>query len=261
MALIGMAVFDTEDNKRSWMTRETLGSLSRTVDWSRHRLIISDNGSCAETHKIYRECSTLPNLRVIYNGKNLGTARAVNQAWALRTPNEGCVKIDNDVVIREHGWLDKLEECIQRDPKIGIIGLKRKDLDETPNAQPGSWNQSQLIMLPHEKGQDWLVVEAVHHVMGTCQLYSAKLLEKIGYLYQMAGLYGFDDSLAATRCKIAGFYSCFYPHYRIDHIDPGNTDFQKWKEDLAGKGMAAFNHCREEYLSGRRSIHHGPSDE
>ncbi len=57
----------------------------------------------------------------------------------------------------------------------------------------------------------------------------------------MDGLYGFDDSLAAVRCQVAGFYNCFYPHVNIDHIDPGTTSYQKWKEGYAGERMADFN--------------------
>lgn len=259
MALIGMAVWDTEINGRSVLTARTLASLHATVDWTRHRLIISDNGSCPETLALYTRNDLPPGTVVIQHGVNRGTARAVNAAWLTRQPGEHALKIDNDVVIHDPGWLDTLEACLVRDPQIGIIGLKRKDVAETPHAPSTSWNHSTLTMLPHQPGERWLVVERVHHVIGTCQLYASALLDRIGYLVQ-DGLYGFDDALAATRCKKAGFYSCFYPHYAIDHIDPGTTPYQAWKEQYAGARMQRFFALREAFETGRLPLYCGPED-
>ena len=93
--------------------------------------------------------------------------------------------------------------------------------------------------------------------MGTCQAYSPALLDKIGYLYQPR-LYGFDDALAAVRCKVAGMWSIFLPHIEIDHIDPGDTEYQGWKEKHAGEDMKTYNSLASEYFSGARSIYYNP---
>lgn len=264
MALIAMAIFDTEENRRSKLTQRTLLSLARTVNWDKHRLILVDNGSCAETRKYLDDlCSddgptSLGSFQVIRNAENRGTALAINQAWQRRRPSENAIKMDNDCIIEEPGWLDRLEECVARDPKIGIIGLKRKDLAESPFNPPGSWSHSTLKMLQHEPGERWLIVEEVQHVLGTCQLYSSALLDKIGYLVQF-GKYGLDDGLAAARCHAAGFYNCFYPHVGIDHIDPGTTPFQKWKEAEAGKRMNRFIEFREKIYAGEVGYYFGPN--
>jgi hypothetical protein len=168
--------------------------------------------------------------------------------------------MDNDVRFHESGWLDNLEECVNIDPRIGIIGLKRKDLAETPHAPAGDWNHSDLIMLPHTPGHRWLIVEKAAHVMGTCQLYNSALLDKMGYLVQF-GKYGLDDCLAAIRCAAAGFYSCFYPHYEIDHLDPGDTPYQGWKEAEAKKRFPAFGKLRHAYLHEGKSVYHGPDED
>lgn len=276
MALVTMTCFDTEKNKRSKFTQRTLESLERTVDWHRHRLVVVDNRSCAETKEILNRfvggSEATRKLRATFVGadpyntcqvitlpENIGTARGLNKAWQLRRPGECVLKVDNDVEIHEQGWLDRLEECIARDPKIGIIGLKRKDLDENPWSPPGNWEHSDLHMLPHQKGQTWLVVEKVQHVMGTCCLFNSALLDKVGYLVQ-PGVYGLDDSLMAFRCKAAGFYSCFYPHYHIDHIDPGGDAYTEEKRKYAGERMAIYDRVRREITQGIRSYYFG-SDE
>ncbi len=191
---------------------------------------------------------------VIWLPENIGTARAVNKGWKHRQPGEMCIKMDDDVVIHRAGWVDEMEEALQRDPKIGIIGLKRKDLWETP-WHPDPTQRSAVMMLPHQAGQKWIIVEDVNHVMGTCQAYSPALLEKIGYLYQPR-LYGFDDSLAAIRCKVAGFRSCFLHGYEIDHIDPGGDAYTQEKRDLAGQDSAEFHRIKAGYLNGTIGIYY-----
>lgn len=148
-----------------------------------------------------------------------------------------------------------MQEAIKRDPQIGIIGLKRKDLIESP------WRndqfKSEIRMLPHDPGQSWIIVEDVAHVMGSVQMYNPALLDEIGYLYQPR-LYGFDDSLAAVRCRVAGFKNCFLPHINIDHIDPGDTPFQTWKHKVSGEDMPEYNRLKDGYQNGAIPIYYNP---
>lgn len=235
--LIGMAVWDTVANGRTKMTEATLRSLARTVDLDRHRLIVSDNGSCQATLDLYDKMRDVLPFILLSNGKNLGTAAAVNLAWRLRKRGEHCVKMDNDVVIHQSEWVDWMEDVFDRAPDIGICGLKRRDLKESP------WEQGQyesvVRMLPHRKGQRWLVVEEVKHVMGTCQAFSSALLDKIGFLYQPSN-YGYDDVLAAIRSREAGFRSAFLCGFEIDHIDPGGTTYSQWKREEADRVFRSF---------------------
>ena len=255
MSLIAMAVYDTEENQRHKLTERTLLSLVTSINLSRHSIVIVDNNSCKESKAVIRQfANACNNINLITNSENVGTAKAINQAWKLRKEGEHLIKMDNDVVIHSVGWVEQLEKCIERDPTIGIIGLKRKDCIESPERT--DFYKSELKMLPHTGGEEWLVVEKVNHVMGTCQMYNSKLIDKIGGLYQMDGLYGFDDSLAAVRCQLAGFYNCFYPHINIDHIDPGTTDYQKWKEGYAGERMQQYNLTVQKLRTGEQSIYH-----
>jgi GT2 family glycosyltransferase len=244
MAMIAMAVFDTEENGRTEYTAKTLETLYLTVNTRKHRIVIVDNGSCEATQKLLNKAARIEVIRL---HENIGTAKAVNKAWQLRKANENCVKMDNDVVIHSRDWVEDMERAIKLDPAIGIVGLKRKDCWEEPSRT--DFYKSSLEMLPHVPGEPWLVVERVNHVMGTCQMFNSALLDKIGYLYQPR-LYGFDDALAAIRCQVAGFYSCFLPHIEIDHIDTGATAYQGWKEKHAGEDMAEYNRLKNGYLSG-----------
>lgn len=250
-----MAVHDTEENGRSEFTRMTLDSLMITVDWNKNRLIVINNNSYGITKELISD-------RVRYNNsgnlitlpENIGTARAINIGIKQRKPGEHVIKIDNDVVIDREGWVEQLEEAVAREPKIGQIGLKRKDCWETTwHENPG--NRSELIMLPHEPGQRWILVERVKHVIGTCVLHSSALLDKVGYLYQ-PGLYGYDDTLMSARANVAGFMTCFLSHIEIDHIDPGGTEYIDWKHREALAHQAGVHQLMQDYISGAKSIYY-----
>lgn len=258
MALITIAVYDTEENKRSELTDKTLLGICDTVDKSRHRLIIVDNNSCKKTKEIiarrayiFNECYA-NSAEVVTLNENVGTAKAINLGWLRRKPGEHCVKMDNDVVIHQKGWADELEEAITRYPEIGIIGLKRKDLIECTTHENPDW-RSELYQLPHKPGERWIQIEKVRGVMGTCKMINAALIDKIGYLYQPT-VYGFDDSLYSCRSNLAGFINCFLPHINIDHIDPGGTEYTEWKQKHAGETLEAAQRLVSEYMNGIRPI-------
>jgi len=250
MALIAMCCFDTDENNRTQYTKRTLQSLMQTVNMARHRIIVVDNASCEATKRVLRDFD--PYIKVITLGQNLGTAKGINMAWLEREPGEHAIKMDNDVVIHSTGWVEEMEEAIMLDSKIGIVGLKRKDCWEKPTHENPHYKST--LELLGGVNHKWIPIEKVNHVMGTCQMFNSALLDKIGYLYQPR-LYGFDDSLAAIRCQVAGFYSCFIPHIEIDHIDTGETPYQGWKEKHSGEDMVAFNQIKNAYLNGTKPIY------
>lgn len=249
MALLGMAIFSTIENKKDTYLRKTLDSLRKTVDFSKHTLGVSINGFTDETYKIIEDFEDIIYM-VVNNEENIGTAKAINKIWVHRKPEQHLIKLDDDVLIHQAGWIEELEECINRNNRIGIIGLKRKDCWENPNHE----NPFYRSVLKTLEGQPPIIIEQVHHVMGTCQMYNYRLIDIIGGLYQMGALYGLDDSLAAFRSQLAGFINCFMPHVEIDHIDPGDTPYQKWKESHAGAMFGKFNELKQKMLAGEISI-------
>jgi GT2 family glycosyltransferase len=247
-AMISMAVHDTVENKRSKYTKRTFKSLHETVDFENHRLIIIDNNSCKETKNIISEFLTYANknIDVITNIENVGTAKAINQAWAYRKPNEVVIKMDNDVVINNYGWVEEMELAMKLGG-YGIMGLKRKDLMQSPNAS-NHW-KTELKMLPHEKGDNWVVVEESADIMGTVQMFHPELINKMDGLMQ-AGIYGFDDTLACIRAILLGYKLAFLPHIDIEHIDVGGDAYTEWKRKYAGEKMEEFYKIKEGLING-----------
>lgn len=268
-----MCCHDTEENGRSKLTKETIDSLGKTVDWNKHRLIIVDNASCKQTKAILSNLLAMSNSNVAGNvgtrirswqhneGKvtiitlpeNIGTARGLNRAWEYREPGEMVIKIDNDVVINSTGWIEEMEDAISRRPSIGILGLKRKDIIQT-TWHPDPEFRTELIMLPHEPGQRWVTFEKSSDVIGTCTMFNHALLDKVGYSFQ-PGLYGYEDTLFCRRSHIAGFETGFINHIDIDHIDPGGTEYIHWKHKVSGEKTDEMIKIFKQYVSGERSIY------
>lgn len=259
-----MAVHDTAQNKRTDYTRATLLCLTETVDFKKHRLIISDNGSCDDTQKLYPHIGTWiklngkpENFKLILNAENLGTAAAINKGLQLRELNEFCVKIDNDVEVLSTGWVDEMEEAMLRGYTYGLIGLKRRDLEQKPNHQNEIF-RSNLVMLPHQKGDRWIVVEECADIMGTCVMYNHRLLDKIGYQKQPSN-YGWEDCDFAVRSRMAGFKNAFLPHIEIEHLDSvPSKEYQEWKEKTAKEAGAEFQNYIAGYNDKTIPIYYNP---
>jgi len=258
MALICMASFDTTENKRTDYTKKTLESLLKTVDFEKHQLALIDNGSCTETLNLLASFeNSFPqknNITILLNDKNIGTARAINKGIRLRKPDQHVIKMDNDITFESAGWADEMEACVTRMPKIGLVGLKRMDLHDHPDHE-NKYYRSQLIMLPHEPGERWIICEKVNHMMGSCQLLSAALLNKIGGFEQPA-LYGYDDTIVCYKSNLLSFLNVYLPHIAINHLDTGGTAEHEWKKDVARLHRKEVDKMLEDFKRGKKPVYH-----
>lgn len=257
--MIAMAVYCTEENKKDECLPRVLKALDATVDMAKHRTFLCVNEATPKARGIILDFQmNYPNVQIITSNFNIGTAKAINLAWALRYGGENCIKMDDDILIHADGWVDEMDAAVAADPLIGQVGLKRKDCWEWPGHEEADF-RSTLSMLPPTPGHPWLIVERVKHVIGSCVMHSAALLDKVGYLYQPS-LYGYDDVIMSHRAHLAGFYSCFIPHVNIDHIDEGKTPYQGWKEKHSGEQTQKVIALVKEMYNGTKPIYYGSQD-
>jgi hypothetical protein len=263
MTKIIMASYVTETNNRLEYAKDTLTSLLHTVDFNKHELFISDNGSFKEMIYFYNAFKIAfnnlfpkENLIISLNGKNLGTAEAVNLGIRERKPNQYVIKIDSDVTIGKTGWVEDMEECFDRYPNLGILGLKRTEVMQKADHENPAY-RTKLVSAPHERGQKWIILELCDDIIGTCTMFSPNLLDKIGYLFQPAH-YGWDDVLACVRSEKSGFVNAFLPHIPIVHLDNGEGDYVKEKCKEAERTIAYFSEISEDYKKGVRDIYYNP---
>jgi GT2 family glycosyltransferase len=263
MAKIIMASYVTETNNRLDYAIETIYSLTESVDFSKHELFISDNGSrqgMLDYYKWFRarwnHLFPRENLTISLNGKNLGTAEAVNLGIKERKPDQRIIKIDSDVTIGRIGWVEEMEECFDRCPNLGILGLKRTDVMQKSDHESPNY-RTELVSAPHEVGQSWIILELCEDIIGTCTMFSPKLLDKAGYLLQ-PGNYGWEDCLMSLRSRGLGFANAFLPSIPIVHLDNGAGDYIQEKQVEAGRTMAQFSEISEAYKSGKKDFYYNP---
>jgi GT2 family glycosyltransferase len=263
MTKIVMASYVTETNNRLDYAKDTLNGLIESVDFNKHELFISDNGSCQAMLEHYKwfearwnHLFPKENLTISLNGKNLGTAEAVNLGIRERKPNQYVIKIDSDVTIGKIGWVDDMEECFDRYPNLGILGLKRTELIQHPEHENPAY-RTQLKFLPHERGDSWVVIEICKDIIGTCTMFSPQLLDKVGYMWQIS-TYAWDDVFMSLRSEKAGFENAFLPTIPIVHLDNGEGEYVKEKCKEAERTIAYFSEISEDYKNGVRDIYYNP---
>lgn len=256
MALILMAVWDTEENQRTKHTVLTLQNLLHSVDRKTHRIVIIDNGSCKRTADLLDASG----LEIIHLTDNIGQARALNKGIALREPGEIVIRMDNDIVVWQTSWVENMEYVIKKDPSIALVSLKRTSAWEHPD-NPDPAFRSRLEMLPHEDGEPWTVIEVADSVLGTCQAISPAFLDQIGYLYQMGSKWGFIDPILCAKAHALGYKTVYLPHVPIEYLEKDEgTPYQLWKQEQARELFPRFEKLKQEILAGNK-IYNGPGDE
>lgn len=246
MSLIAVAVFDTDHNDRTKYTKECLTSLLDTVDFKKHRLFVMDNNSCNETVKFLYDFSKNKNVECFTNPKNLGTAAAINMAIKSREPNEMVIKMDNDCVVHQSGWVEVMEKAIKSDPTLGIVGLKRPDVWQSPT------NPDPKYRTTIETLKNGIEIEVCEDIMGTCTAYNPLLMDKVGPLVQNSE-YGFDDVIYSVRSICAGLRNCFLPNIKITHLDDYKNPYSDWKKRHASLYVEEVSQMCEMYKTGKLS--------
>jgi len=244
-----MAVHDTEQNDRSKYTKECLNSFLDTVDLDKHRLFISDNGSCSETQEIYTDflnkAKYNKNITFSFNGINLGTANAINLGIKTRQFKEHVCKADNDVFWHNSSWADQIEYVFRDYENVGVCGLKREDV----------WQNTEHENPLYRTFMDGRI-EVCDDIIGTCTGLNYRLLDKVGYFNQPSGKYGGDDVLMSARSISSGFKNCFLPHIKITHLDDGQNPYCDWKKKEAGFYLQEIGMMVEMYKNGRLNTYY-----
>src|ERR1035437_4840537 len=103
-------------------TKGCLESLRAYTDYPDYRVIVADNGSSDGTIEYLR---SLPWVKVLLNGDNLGFAAGNNRAIRIADPASDVVLLNNDTELHQPDWLARLQACAYASPDIGVVGCRR----------------------------------------------------------------------------------------------------------------------------------------
>jgi len=101
-------------------TKKCLKSLKENTVYSDYQVIVVDNGSKGDTIK-YLE--SLEWITLIKNERNLGFVRGNNVALNLIKDGD-VILMNNDIIIEQSDWLEKLMKTAYSEEKTGIVGCR-----------------------------------------------------------------------------------------------------------------------------------------
>jgi len=87
-------------------------------------IILVDNGSEEDVSGLVKKFENNLSIKVHYNKSNLGFTKAVNQGIRIADEKTDIVLLNNDVIIEDSDWLEKLQKLAYSDDTIGIIGCR-----------------------------------------------------------------------------------------------------------------------------------------
>ncbi len=176
------------------ITRRCIESIKSHTEYP-CSLILIDNCSDAATGNYLKNLADKNgSINLIRNEENIGFIKATNQGLKISSSPYVCL-MNNDTIATK-GWLGKMVQLAESDSRIGLVNPKSES--------PGTLSLEEYsLRLSHNKGQ---YVET-NQCMGFCMLIKREVIDRIGYLDEIYGMGGFDDTDFSKRTDLAG-YKC-----------------------------------------------------
>ncbi len=206
------------------LTRRCLDSIRAHTDLESAEVLVVDNGSTDETPEALAAYTWVRTLR---NPSNLGFVRGNNSGLAAVPPGSDVVLLNNDVLVEQHDWLERLQECALSAPDVGVVGC-RLTMPDGRLLHAGTyvlpdtlWGQ-QIGAGEAEVGQ-YAADRTVEGIVFACAYLRRELLDRIGGLSEDFHSY-FEDTDYCLRAREAGFRSVCCGSVTLVHDEHGSTN-------------------------------------
>lgn len=228
-------------------TRNRLDFLKQCLDSIRgkiavdHEIIVADAGS---TDGSIEYLKSLDDVRLVEDGEPIGQAKSLNRIFRQLTSEYVCWISDDNVVTE--GSLDRAVQIMDQNPKIGMLGLKVKDV-------LGQWVSAGYI------GGIW-----PSGILNVNQgLIRVSVLKEVDYFDEEFRDYGIDADLT-TKVLLAGHQVAYTKevvihHYRDHETAPGAIGSESRTPKLERAHMLYSEKYERIFRTqGKRTIHqHG----
>lgn len=222
----------------NWNTKghilEALRSIEDTVHEYQHEVFVVDNGSVDGSPEAIQ--GAFPGVRLIRNERNLGFARAVNQAL---DPAAGsyCVLLNSDARLMK-GAIKILAAFMEENLDVGIAGgglinedgSRQNSIAPFPSLATELLNKRLLrLLFPHRypgKERDYPCPIDVDSLVGACIIVRRQAIEEVGNLDE--GYFFFmEETDWCLRMKEQGWRISFVPGARILHLQGASASMAK----------------------------------
>ncbi|MGP0630167.1 glycosyltransferase family 2 protein [Nitrospina sp. 32_T5] len=230
-----------------------LQSIQDSVKDAHHEVLVVNN---ARQDRLDDFETRFPNVRVTTNRKNIGFARACNQA--AREARGGLLVFLNPDARLHEGAVDALRNQLESDPGIGIVGPKVLNPDGTvqascrrfPRLWTGLFHRRSLLSLwfPGNRfTREYLMLDFDHAttrdvdwVSGCCMMIARDRFRELGGFDERYFLFHEDVDLCRTAWQ-AGYRVVYHPEAVVTHdIGAGNRNLPALVIVRRHRGMAHY---------------------
>jgi GT2 family glycosyltransferase/glycosyltransferase involved in cell wall biosynthesis len=186
-------------------TRLCLESLLARTRWPRYRIVVVDNGSDEALTDYLKDMEAAhPRITAIFNGENLGFARANNIALRRYEAESDYFALLNDDTLVATGWLPRLMRHV-RQPGVGLVGPVTNWAGNEARIPVGYADVSDMNAwaLSHMRTHDGEAFD-IPTLNGFCVLFSRETLARVGLLDERFTIGMFEDDDFSRRVRAAG---------------------------------------------------------
>lgn len=199
-------------------------------------IIVVDNHSTDGSRELVRE--QYPQVELICFEENTGFCKAVN-AGIEASKTEFVILLNNDTTV-ETGFVEALEEAMERHPKAFSVGAKMVDM-KNPGVVDDAGDFYCALGWAFARGTgkaaDRYTKETeVFSACAGAAIYRKSLLDEIGYFDELHFAY-LEDLDIGYRAKIYGYRNYFTPNAVVHHAGSASSGSKHnaFKVDLSSK--------------------------
>jgi len=227
-------------NKSHFLER-TLSNLAVTADPALYRHIVVDNGSTDDTRRV---CARFGVERA-HNLDNVGIAQALNQCVPMLEPGQCFMKLDDDLIFFDAGWMRAMLRVLAGEPSVGGVAVPRLGREADQLCGPVVASTGPWVV---DSGESWWTNAA---------LYRYEAMRDLGSFYQ-PGLYGYEDVLTGVRLRALGWRTVYLASYRVRHEGEWedsreDRQYREWK--LTNRTRTNVKTLVSKFQSGARAAH------
>ncbi|MBN2169056.1 MAG: glycosyltransferase [Actinobacteria bacterium] len=207
------------------VTRDCVSSLLEVTSHPDFEVIVVDNGSTDGTLEYLRE---LPGINLIENGENLGFVKGNNKG--IRSTQRDIVLLNNDTVMIQPDWLDKMQKVAYSSDDIGVVGCR------LVNAEGNLVQAGTYMPLPSFWGQEYPGDEKdigqytdnqeVEGIIFACAYVKREVIDKVGLLDEDYFAY-YEDTDYCLKAREAGYRVFCCGEATVKHLENASTDVNR----------------------------------